>query len=29
MHYNKSTMAKQYTYTSFAGHFDGHADQAV
>jgi hypothetical protein len=27
MHNNKSTMAKQYT--SFAGHFNGHADQAV
>ena len=27
MHYNKSMMTKQYT--SFAGHFNGHADQAV
>jgi hypothetical protein len=27
MHNKQSTMAKQYT--SFAGHFDGHADQAV
>ncbi len=27
MHDNKLTMAKQYT--SFAGHFDSHADQAV
>ena len=27
MHYNKSTIAKQYT--SFAGHFDSHSDQAV
>ncbi len=27
MHYNKSTIAKKYT--SFAGHIDGHLDQAL